>query len=306
MKFLSDFRICFSLATLACILFACAPSSQNEKEEEVEEYPRISIDSLLGENPKLYELSEDFIEDFLQKFGNYEGTKVIMRAELPREWGLVGWEQLPEGQELWLVQSLSREWTCLVVTSGSSTQRIKDILPIGLDLATGGNDYNQRELWTWKREDDGFVVDKFYELKKDVRDTLLNNESSHVVDKYLINVAGYFEWVPVAADETDSYCAVVAYCDCLETPEGWEDLLMTIEPFCEENNLYFKSATCNFRHVTIEDYKMNDIVTKDISPYIREGEAGFVLFSNDSEPVTIPPASSDYIEMTINKFFKIK
>ncbi len=306
MKIKSTSRFLLVMAALACCLFACAPKISEEKEEVVEEYPRIVIDSLLGENPKLYELSEDFIEDFLQKFGNYEGTKMIMNVELPREWGLVGWEQLPEGQELWLVQSLSREWTCLVVTSGSSTQRIKDILPIGLDLATGGNDYNQRELWTWKREDDGFVVDKFYELKKDIRDTLLNNESSHVVDKYLVNESGYFEWVPVSCEETPSYRAVVAYCDCLETPENWEDLLMEIEPFCEENNLYFKSATCNFRHVTIEDYKMNNVVTKDLSSYIHEGAAGFILFSQDSEPITVAPASSDYIMMTINKYFKIK
>lgn len=283
-------------------------SSRNAYEEErTVEYPRIEIqDSLLPDEPILYDLTDEFVEAFLQSADNFEGTPMTMQVNRPQEWGMVGWEQLPEGKELWLVQSKNREWTYLVITSGAGTQRIKDLILIGLDVATGGVDYNERELWTWKRDDDGFIVDKYYEMKRDVRDTASANKTTHVQDKYVIGNMGLFEYIPLIKEDTSNYQAVIAYDDCLETLEEWAEVLRELEPYCEEHNIFFKTATCNFKNVGIQDYKMMDVANFDITPYMSEGKAGLVLIAAGNQPIALTPDDPDYLKKKINKYFQIK
>lgn len=271
------------------------------------EFPRIMItDSLLSTQMPLYELSEDFINSFLQKADNFDGTKVVMNIQKPKEWGLVGWEQLPGNNELWLIQSKDREWTYLAITSGAATQRIKDVVPIGLDIATGGNDYNEREVWGCRRDDDGgFIVDKFYELKCDVRDSLQQDKTSHALEKYIIGSMGMFECIPQTLTDSLQCNVVIAYKWPEQEVENWEDVLMEIEPFCEENNIYFASATQGFTAVKVTDYEMNPIATLDLLPLMQSNEAGLILLNNNTSPQHLNFAKADYLKMKISKCFKI-
>src|SRR5574344_2429410 len=171
MKIKNHFFV-FLLIVLSLILCdACKKTKPVQENIGVEDYPIITIaDSFsLNQETKLYPLSEDFIKNFLVNIDNYQGTKRIMNYEIPTDWGLVGVERLPQGREVWLIQSQNREWTYLAITSGSGTQRILDVAPIALDLAREENNAIEREWWTWHRDEDGaFLVDKFYEWKKSI------------------------------------------------------------------------------------------------------------------------------------------
>ena len=61
-------------------------------------------------------------------------------------------ERLPEGRELWLLQSQSREWMYLVITSGFGTQRILDLLPVSVNVAIQKQDVLETELWNTYRQ----------------------------------------------------------------------------------------------------------------------------------------------------------
>jgi len=280
-------------------------------EEEV--YPQIVIsDSFsLDTTFSLYKLSPDFIEHFIDNANNYEGTQIIMRVPFPEQWGLIGVESMPQGREVWLVQSQNREWTYLVITSGSGTQRILDAVPIGLDLAEEDQNSIEREVWTWHRDEEGaFVVDKVYEWKKSIVDATVENaadyiKTSYAQDKYVVGEMGRFECYPQHTNDSLQYQVVVFYRGA-SLPSEWEDKTEYIEAFCEDYGVYYANVSQDYHQVLIQDYKSNDVVTLDISPYICADSVGMILFENGKAPQHIPFRSIAYLEMEIKKYFNKK
>ncbi len=117
---------------------ACKQKSHPTEESTNFDYPTTAIPEtiavdVMDETP-LYPMTEEFLESFLEKAGTYAGHPITAKATLPQEWGVRCVERLPEGRELWLLQSQNREWMYLAITSGFGTQRILDLLPVGLDL----------------------------------------------------------------------------------------------------------------------------------------------------------------------------
>ena len=130
-----------------------------------------SINTDLNDKSELFPLQDEFLENFLQVFTKYEGLKPIMATEFPNEWGVMLVERLPEGRELYQIQSLNREWIYLVITSGFGTQRILDLLPVAIDLADQKQDVLETEIWKTEREVDGiFSVTKSYEWKRSLEE----------------------------------------------------------------------------------------------------------------------------------------
>ena len=162
-------KIGFILA-LICpfILFGCKHKTQENTEENNYDYPITIISDTLktdvSDQTELFPLSEDFMESFLEKHDDFQGYKITAKIPFPEEWGLQCVERLPEGKELWLLQSQSREWMYLVITSGFGTQRILDLMPVALNLANEANDVLETEEWSTIRNSDGsFAVSKNYE-----------------------------------------------------------------------------------------------------------------------------------------------
>ena len=128
----------FFMLLCPILLFSCRHKQQETPEETIEYPVSIIADTLradLSDNTELYPLSEEFLESFLEKAHDYQGHKVMAKVDLPQEWGIRCVERLPEGKELWLVQSQSREWLYLVITSGFGTQRILDLIPAAVNVA---------------------------------------------------------------------------------------------------------------------------------------------------------------------------
>lgn len=302
-----------SLVALLLLVSSCKKNINQQVDDTIiEEYPAIVITDTLSGNTsmKLYALKEDFVQRFLSVADEYQGTKVIMRTQLPTEWGLIGVERLPQGRELWLLQSQNREWTYLVITSGSGTQRILDVAPIGLDLARDENKALERELWTWKRDDDGsFVVEKNYDWKKSIADATQANASNYVkrnfaIDRYIIGDMGRFECFAENLQDTVPYKVVVLYNAAHSEVENWDETTDMLEAFCEDNNFYYAEVIDEFNSVLVQDYTMNDIVTLDITSQMAPDSVGMILYQNGKEPKQMKLRSVEYLQMEIRKFFK--
>ena len=166
----------FLIAVMTILLVSCKRQAKIEAEEEtsvVVEYPVAlipeEIKTNLSDKDSLYPVLEDFLRDFMILFDRYQGAQVTVRMDFPTDWGVRCIERLPEGKELWMLQSKSREWIYLVTTSGSGTQRILDILPVAVNIAVQNQDILETELWITKREQDGsFTIEKTYEWVKSV------------------------------------------------------------------------------------------------------------------------------------------
>lgn len=176
--------LCVGIFLIFCT-FSCKRNKdanvEVEPESEPVEYPVSIIPDNIATNVSdkqvLYPVSEDFLRDFMLLASRYEGTQVMTQTSFPTEWGVIMIERLLEGKELWMLQSESREWIYLVVTSGLGTQRILDILPVAVNLAVQDNDILETEIWTTKRDADGsFLVEKTYEWIKSVPDDATKEE----------------------------------------------------------------------------------------------------------------------------------
>lgn len=302
-----------SLVALLLSVVSCKKKTDQQFDNTIiEEYPAIVITDTLSGNTslKLYALKEDFVQRFLSVADDYQGTKVIMRTQFPTEWGLIGVERLPQGRELWLLQSQDREWTYLVITSGSGTQRILDVAPIGVDLARDENKALERELWTWERDDDGsFIVEKNYEWKKSIADATQASASNYVKknyarDRYIIGDMGRFECFEENLQDTIPYNVVVLYNAARTDVENWEETTDMLEAFCEDNNIYYAKVNDNFNSVLVQDYTMNDIVTLDITSQMASDSVGMILYQNGKEPKQMKLRSVEYLQMEIRKYFK--
>ncbi len=312
-------KIGFLLA-LICpfILFGCKPKQQETTEEKDYNYPiTIISDTLktdLSDKTELYPLSEDFMESFIEKHNDYQGHKITANIPFPEEWGLQCVERLPEGKELWLLQSQSREWMYLVITSGFGTQRILDLMPVALNLANESNDVLETEEWNTIRMSDGsFVVNKNYEWVRSVsnatRQQVLDNpekyhRESHVTESFIINDMGRFEFV----EETDTipdYNAVVFFYNRNEKPEMWDECVERLQSFCEENNILFEEVYQNYNQVLIQNFNLTFSATVDITPYVGNTYCGMVMMNGEDEPKTINFGSYEYMQMSIRRYFHL-
>lgn len=300
------------------VLFSCRHKPQENTEEENYNYPvSIIADTLradLADNTELYPLTEEFMESFLEKHNDYQGQKITARVAFPEEWGIRCVERLPEGKELWLMQSQSREWMYLVITSGYGTQRILDLMPVAVNIANETNDVLETEEWNTLRMPDGsFVVNKNYEwvrsVSKATRQQVMDNperyhRENHVIEEYIINDMGRFELVE-NTDTLPNYNAVVFFYNRNEKPEAWDECVERLQSFCEENGILYEEVYQNYSQVLIQSYDFSFSVTADITPYVGNVICGMVLIKKEEEPKTIPFGSYEYMLMSLRRYFRI-
>lgn len=300
------------------ILFGCKHKTQENTEENNYDYPITIISDTLktdvSDQTELFPLSEDFMESFLEKHDDYQGHKITAKIPFPEEWGLQCVERLPEGKELWLLQSQSREWMYLVITSGFGTQRILDLMPVALNLANEANDVLETEEWSTIRNSDGsFAVSKNYEWVRSVshatRQQVMENpekyhRENHVTEVFTINDMGRFEMVEIN-DTLPNYDAVVFFYNRNDKPEMWDECVERLEAFCEENKILYEEAYQNYNQVVIQNYDFSFSTTVDITPYVGNTFCGMVMIKSGEEPKTINFGSFEYMQMSLRRYFHL-
>lgn len=304
---------------MALLFSNCKSKNKNNAEEpESYNYPVTILPDTLTvdvmDNATLYPMSEEFMESFMEKWNNYEGHKITAGVEFPDKWGVRCLERLPQGRELLLLQSESREWMYLVVTSGFGTQRILDLIPVALDLSVQKNDVLETEKWRMTRQADGsFIITKEYEwirslTKATKQDFLANPEkyrrSSFYTDQYTINESGRFEYTEVV-DSIPDHRSVIFFYNKNEKPASWDDCVDYLQAFCEDNNIYYETVYQNYDNVDVRDFNLQSVITVDINPYIGENTAGMVLLKKGEEPKCIRFGSMEYLQMEIKRYFRL-
>lgn len=262
--------------------------------------------SLIDEDTKTYPLPVDFMTEFLKHARQYEGTQVHLNATLPDQWHLLYREPLPASQELWLVRSEDKDWMYLLITAGD---HIRDAVPVGVDIASTGT-IIESERWTWKRDESGaFIVNKHYEKRPDFRDTTQRQCEIDAVDRYLVGTSGLFECTQMNISEGPAYQLVILYNTSATLPVSWEDVVNELEPYCEENGIFFVTLTSpsdDFRHVEVQDYEMNYITTVDISSLVQMDDQGLVFLQNGQEQQTLNYSdNARFLQMKIRNYFQI-
>ena len=297
---------------------SCTSSNQSLPLEEATEpvefpvgYIAQSLSTDLYDNTELYPLPEEFVESFLQKYTQYEGKRPVMNTEFPEEWGVVVVERLPEGRELYQIQSLNREWIFLVITSGYGTHRILDVLPVAANLAHQSKDIIETEIWTTEREVDGtFSVTKKYEWKRSLENVTQKEfeenpkdyiRSQTFTDKYNINDFARFEITNT--EDVPDYAAVIFYFK-EQKPEDYEDIVPMMQAFCEDYTILFTEVAKNFNQVDLYDYKLNFITTLDITPY-TDLQEGVIFMKKGETPKTVPYGGYDRLKIEAKRYFRI-
>lgn len=307
----------FSLMGAACVSKKSKPAP--EPIPEAKPYPVAIIqDTLrvsLTDGTTLYPLSDDFISSFLRKASSYQGHVLTADAVLPEAWGVRCVERLPGGKELWLLQSQSREWMYLVITSGFGTQRILDLIPVAVDVAIQKPGCLETEQWWAVREPDGaFAVTKEYEWLRSLtnvsrQDYEANpqkyNRTSSCVDKYYINDMGRFDYFAVVEDTLPDYSAVVFFYDAAQKPPAWDDCIPRMQAFCEENNIFFEEVYQDYSQVIIHDFMLEEVLSIDIIPLIEDTECGMLMLKRGEEPKVVSFGSFDYMQMALRRYFKL-
>jgi len=307
-----------SLLFLPLLIVSCNSSQQAKPiEEHIEpiEYPvgyiaqHISIN--LSDSQELYPLPEEFLENFMKMHMQYEGTPPTAATEFPDEWGVVLVERLPEGRELYQIQSKNREWIFLVITSGYGTQRILDLLPVAVNLARQTQDILETEIWTTERTPDGtFIVTKKYEWVRSVENITQTEYDANpqnflraktVTDKYFINNFCRFE--RIVTEDTPDYSAVIFYYKD-EKPEDWDEIVPLLQAFCEDYTILSEEVYKNFDQLALYDYKFNFITELDITPYMDLPE-GVIFMKKGENPKTVPFGNYERIKIELKRYFKI-
>ena len=92
-----------------------------------------------------------------------------------------------------------------------------------------------------------------------------------------------------------------------ERPDTWYEVLNSLAPYCEENNLYFvtvASASEDLHHVVIEDYQLNYVTTVDITQLVESTEQGIILMQNGAEPRVENYSDNErFLQMKIRNYF---
>jgi hypothetical protein len=303
---------------ISFFLLSCTPRQPVDINKEYAEpvvypvgYIAQNISTSLTDLGELYPLSEEFLESFLQVYNHYEGTHPTVISEFPEEWGIVLVERLPEGRELYQIQSQNREWVFLVITTGYGNLRILDLLPVALNLAYFTDEISEKEIWTTEREIDGiFTVTKKYEwtrsLEKTSRKEYEENpqdflRSKTITDKYFINSFCRFE--RITTDDVPNYSVVFFYHKD-NKPDEWDEMVSMLQAFCEDYQILTEEVNNNFQQLDLYDYKLNYITTLDISPFL-DFQEGVVFMKKNEKTKTVPFGSYDRLRIEIKRFFKI-
>ena len=270
-----------------------------------------SLSTDMYDTTELYPLPEEFVESFMQVYTQYEGKHPVMTVEFPEEWGVVVVERLPEGRELYQIQSLNREWIFLVITSGYGTHRILDVLPVAANLAHQYKDILETEIWTTEREADGtFAVTKKYEWKRSLENVTQKEfeenpkdyiRSQTFTDKYTINDFARFEITNT--EDVPDYAAVIFYFKD-EKPEDYEDVVPLMQAFCEDYSILFAEVDNYFSQVELYDYKLNLITELDITPYMDLQE-GVIFMKKGEIPKTVPYGGYERLKIEAKRYFRI-
>jgi hypothetical protein len=306
------------LTFISFFLASCTSSNQPLPLEEATvhvEFPvgyiAQSLSTDLYDTTELYPLPEEFVESFMQKYTQYEGKHPVMAAEFPEEWGVVVVERLPEGRELYQIQSLNREWVFLLITSGYGTHRILDVLPVAANLAHQSKDILETEIWTTEREVDGtFAVTKKYEWKRSLENVTQKEfeenprdyvRSQTFTDKYSINDFARFEITNT--EDIPDYSALIFYFK-EKKPDDYEELVPMMQAYCEDYSILFADVDKNFSQVELYDYKLNFITALDITPYMDLQE-GVIFMKKGETPKTVPYGSYERLKIETKRYFRI-
>ena len=303
---------------VAIVFTACRPKNQEETDysnnDPMTYTTSIIADTILADirdKSDLIPISEDFLEDFLEKINEYEGKHITIASKVPVEWGISCVERLPEGRELWLLRSFDREWAYLVITSGFGTQRILDQVPVALNLALQDNDVLETEIWETYRESDGsFVVHKNYEWIKNLDTNATQSDlseyqrKSYFVDRYSINDLCRFECTEVN-DSVPEYSAVVFFYNDNVKPEEWDETVEMLQAFCEDRSVFYEEVKTGFADVAIHDFTLNEVLRVDMQPYIQGLPAGMVMFKKGETPKAVRFGSFERMQIEIKRYFKM-
>ena len=307
--------------TLVLLLTSCFSrrNNQDETAEEAVIYPMDVIrDTLIADvhrQTTLYPLQEEVLNAFLEKAGDFQGKKWTAKVDFPQEWGVECVERLPEGRELWLLQSENHEWVYLVTTSGFGTQRILDVLPVAVSVANQRNEDLETENWQTLRLPDGqFRTTKEYEWihsvsKATKQDFISDPEKYHrktrYVEQFLINEQGRFEKSEIV-DTLPDYNAVVFYFNPGDKPEMWDETILHLQAFCEEHGIIYEEVSSGYNRVTVRDYELTFALEADITPYIDPSSSGMVMMRKDETPKAVRFGSYEYMQMELRRYFKLR
>lgn len=314
-------RITFIVSICLVFLLTSCHTKKNNQDTPVDEmvnYPVSTIrDTLFADvhsQTTLYPMQEEVLENFLELAQSFQGKRWTAKVNFPDKWGVECIERLPEGREIWLLQSENREWLYLVTTSGFGTQRILDVLPIAISIANQQNENLETEKWMTQRLPDGqFRTTKEYEwihsvskaTKQDfIRDPEKYHRKTRTVEQFLINGQGRFEKTEV--DTLPDYNAVIFYFNPVDKPEMWDETAPRLQGFCEENGILFEEVSGNFNRVTVRDYELTFAMETDITPYIAGSECGMVMMRKGENPKAVNFGSFEYMQMELRRYFRIR
>lgn len=318
-KLLLKFYLVMVVLLVLLIQFSCKPKNEPKVEgkSDIVDYPVSVIPNFIETNltdvTPLYPISDDFLRDFLNVAHNYQGQKLTLKAPFPAEWGVLFVERLPEGREIYVLQSKNREWIYLVITSGLGTQRILDVLPVSVNLAYQNQDILETEVWKTTRNEDGsFSVDKVYNWVRSVGQTTKEEytkdpesftKTTQFMEMYAINEMSRFDFIQT--DIIPDYSAVIFYYQPNLKPANWDEFVPILQSFCEDNEIIFEEISQDFDKVMIRDFKLNDVTTVDINSYMGNSGSGLVLLKKDLEPKGVNFGSIERMKIEIKRYFKI-
>ena len=302
---------------LAVVFTSCRPKSQQveyDSNDPMTYTTSIIADTItadIRDQSDLYPVTDDFLEDFMERVAEYEGKHITINTKMPTEWGISCVERLPEGRELWLLRSVDREWAYLVITSGFGTQRILDMVPVALNLAQQDNDVLETEIWETYRESDGsFIVHKNYEWIKNLdtnatqRDLSEYQRRSYFVDRYAINDLCRFECTEVNDSVPESSAVVFFYKENVK-PDEWDNVIEMLQAFCEDRSVYYEEVKTGFGDVVVHDFTLNEVTHVDMLPYIQDLPAGMVMFKKGETPKAVRFGSFERMQIEIKRYFKM-
>ena len=302
---------------LAVVFTSCRPKSQQveyDSNDPMTYTTSIIADTItadIRDQSDLYPVTDDFLEDFMERVAEYEGKHITINTKMPTEWGISCVERLPEGRELWLLRSMDREWAYLVITSGFGTQRILDMVPVALNLAQQDNDVLETEIWETYRESDGsFIVHKNYEWIKNLDTNATQSDineyqrHSYFVDRYAINDLCRFECTEVN-DSVPEYSAVVFFYKENVKPDEWDNVIEMLQAFCEDRSVYYEEVKTGFGDVVVHDFTLNEVTHVDMLPYIQDLPAGMVMFKKGETPKAVRFGSFERMQIEIKRYFKM-
>ncbi len=197
--------------------------------------------------------------------------------------------------------------------AGYGEERVLDAFPVAVNLALLTEDVLETENWSSARGEDGqFFIEKKYEWVRSVADANYDDvhgepsaytKKTRVLDTYLVNEFGKVEFI--AEQVVPDYSAAIFYYISEYKPIDWDDAAPMLQAFCEENGIIFDEVYGNFGNITIRDYKLNDITTVNIAPYLNADSAGIVLLHNKQEPKSVTFASYERMKIELLRYFKI-